>query len=262
MCLPAAVIGVITAVTSVVGSIAAYSQQQQEVAYRNSVAQAQYQNQLIAYDRSVKATQEQYRLNTEAANRGYISEQNKLRAEYQKFTQEQQQLLVSSLQTQGTVLSSGRAGQSIGLLAADAERQYGRDLATLGLNLATSQQDFFTATQSIYNNAQSANNAAAANQMLEPMAPIMEQGPSALGLVTGIVGGGLAGYDAFKRYQAPPAGGGGGSSPYSSTPIPGGSWSGSSTFNPSPAFPSSTPRISGTMEYPSFSPLPSASRVR
>jgi hypothetical protein len=247
MCLPAAVVGVITAVTSVVGSIAAYSQQQQETSYRNSVAQAQYQNQLIAYDRSVQATQEQYRLNAEAANRGYISEQNKLRAEYQRAAMDQQQLLVSSLQTQGTVLASGRAGQSVGLLASDAERQYGRDLATLGLNLAYSQQDFFTATEGIYNQAQNANTAAAMNQTLEPMRPPMEQGPSALGLMTGIAGGVLGGYNAYQSLRAPSAGGGGPS---------GGTWSsgglGSSQFQPGRA----------SIYTPSFSPVPGASYFR
>lgn len=244
MCLPAAVIGVITAVTSVVGSIAQYSQQQQEVSYQNAVSQQRYQNELVAYDRSVKATQEQYRLNAEAANRGYISEQNKLRAEFQKTTQQQQQLLASSLQAQGTVLASGRTGQSIGLLAADAERQYGRDLATLGLNLATAQNDFFVTNESIFNQAQSANNAAAANQMLQPSAPINAPGPSALGLVSGIAGGAMSGYNAYQQLKAPSAGGGGG----------GGAPAAPGPYNP-PAI--NTPNYSGA-----FQTVPRASFVR
>jgi hypothetical protein len=203
MCLPAAAVGIITAVTSVVGSIASYSQQQQQTSYQNAVAQQQYQNELVAYDRSVRATQEQYRLNTEAANRGYISEQNKLRSEYQKTVLEQQNLLVSSLQSQGTVLASGRSGQSIGLLMADAERQYGRDLATLGLNMAQANNDFFASTESIYNQAQSANNVAAANQMLKPNAPIMAPGPSPIGLVAGIASSGLSGYQAYASLNPP-----------------------------------------------------------
>jgi hypothetical protein len=202
MCVPV-VVGIITGLTSVVGSIAAYSQQQQEVAYQNSVNQQRYQAEVQAYERSVVATKEQYRLNAESANRAYVSEQNKLRAEYQKAITEQQTLLTSSLQTQGTILASGRTGQSVGLLMSDAERQYGRDLATLGVNLAWTENDFFNNTQAVFNEAQSQNNVVASNQMLKPSAPIAVPGPSPIGLATGIVQGGLSGFQAYSSLKAP-----------------------------------------------------------
>jgi uncharacterized protein YxeA len=237
MCLPAAVVGIVTAVTSVVGSIASYSQQQQQVKYQNAVAQQEYQiaqqryafaeqqHQLDlkqyglnvdAYNRSVEGTKEQYRLNAESANRAYIAEQNKLRAEYQRSSQDQQKLLVSSLQAQGTVLASGRSGQSVGLLMSDAERNYGRDLASLGMNLAWAENDFFTANQSAFLQAQSSNNATASNQMVAPagpplgpgpapVAPIKMPKPSPIGLIAGVAGAGLAGYDAYSALKAPKA---------------------------------------------------------
>jgi hypothetical protein len=202
MCVPV-VVGIITGLTSVVGSIAAYSQQQQEVAYQNSVNQQRYQAEVQAYERSVVATKEQYRLNAESANRAYVSEQNKLRAEYQKAITEQQSLLTSSLQTQGTILASGRTGQSVGLLMSDAERQYGRDLATLGVNLAWTENDFYNNTQAVFNEAQSQNNVVASNQMLKPSAPIAVPGPSPIGLITGVAQGGLSGYSAYTSLKAP-----------------------------------------------------------
>lgn len=206
MCIDPVTIGIITAVTSAIGSIASYSQQQQEVRYQNAVAQQQYQQQTEIYKKSVESTQQQYRLNAESANRAYVAEQNKLRVEYQKATQEQQNLLVSSLQAQGTVLASGRSGQSLGLMMTDAERSYGRDLATLGMNLAWAENDYFTSTQSTFLQAQSANNLAASNQMLAPVKPLKMPKPSPLGLITGIAGAGMAGYDAYSALKAPSAG--------------------------------------------------------
>lgn len=244
MCAPI-VVGIITAVTSIVGSIASYSQQQQEVAYQNSVNQQRFQAELQAYERSVSATQEQYRLNAESANRAYVSEQNKLRAEYQRAVTEQQTLLTSSLQSQGTVLASGRTGQSVGLLMSDADRQYGRDLATLGLNLAWAENDYFNNVQGVFNEAQSQNNIVASNQMLKPNAPIPIPGPSPLGLITGIAGGAMGGYQAFSALKAPAAGGGGGGG--GSGGGSGSSWRGSSQFQPgtpsiySPKFSFSSP---------------------
>ena len=207
MCVPVA-IGIITAVTSALGSIASYSQQKQEVKYQNAVAKQQYQQQTDIYKKSVESTQQQYRLNAESANRAYVAEQNKLRVESQKATQEQQNLLVSSLQAQGTVLASGRSGQSFGLMMTDAERSYGRDLATLGMNLAWAENDYYTSTQSTFLQAQSANNLAASNQMLAPVKPLKMPSPSPIGLVTSLAGAGMAGYGAYSGLKAPSAGGG------------------------------------------------------
>lgn len=206
MCLDPVTLGIFTAVTSAIGSIAAYSQQQQEVKYQNAVAQQQYEQQTQIYKRSVENTQQQYRLNAESANRAYVAEQNKLRVEYQKATQEQQDLLISSLQAQGTVLASGRSGQSLGLMMADAERSYGRDLAALGMNLAWAETDYFNATKSTFIQAQNANNLAASNQMLAPVKPLKMPKPSPLGLITGIAGAGLSGYNAYSSLKAPNAG--------------------------------------------------------
>lgn len=282
MCLPAAVVGIITAVTSVVGSIAAYSQQQQEAAYQNAVAQQQYQAslqqteyqnlvnrqqyqaQMQLFERSVQITEDQYRLNAEAANRGYVSEQNRLRIEYQKTAQEQQKLLVSSLQAQGTILASGRTGQSIGLLASDADRQYNRDLATLGFNLATARNDFFEATQSIYTQAQNANNMAASNRMLEPtqpmnlpqpIAPPRIPGPSGLGLATGIAGGLMGGYGTYQSLKAPSA------NVPTANSRPTGS-SGSSQYQPGTPAIYNPPSLRAPNYSGAFQTVPRASRVR
>lgn len=276
MCVPV-VLGVVTAITGIVGSIAGYAQQQQEVDYQNAVNQQQYQlalqqteyqnqlnrqqyeYQMQLFDRSVNITEQQYQLNAEAANRSYVSEQNKLRYEYQKTAIEQQKLLVSSLQAQGTVLAAGRTGQSVGLLMGDAERQYGRDLATLGLNLATARNDFFNATESIFIQAQNANNQTASQRMLEPvqpmdlpkpLAPIGVPSPSPIGMIAGIGSSIVGGYQTYSALKPPAA----------TVPSPGGgSWSsggmGSSQFQPN------TPSLY-TPRTQFSSPIPQSSWVR
>lgn len=188
MCLPPVVAGIATFASGAISSIASYAQEQQT-----------YQAQMAAYQQSERAYNEQIRLNAEAANRGYISEQQKLQGEFMKTSQEAQARLIQSLQAQGTVLASGRSGQSIGLLVSDAEREYGRDLANIAQNLAFARQDYGTGVESIYQNAKSANNVAAANRMLQPTAP------SSIGLITGLAGAALGGFGTYAGLKAPSA---------------------------------------------------------
>lgn len=169
-----------------ISSIGSYMQEQQ-----------MYEAQMAAYQQSERAYAEQIRLNAEAANRGYISEQQKLQGEFMKASQEAQGRLTKSLQAQGAVLASGRTGQSIGLLVSDAEREYGRDYANLAQNLAFARQDYGTATESIFLNAKSANAAAASARMLQPIAP------SGIGLVSGLAGAALGGFGTYAGLKAP-----------------------------------------------------------
>lgn len=235
MCLPAAAVGVITAVTSAMSSIAGFQAQQQQTAFANQQAQQQHQAQMAAYKQSELAFNEQTRLNAEAANRAYVSEQQKLDFEQQKAAMDAQKLMIGSMQSQGTIAASGRTGQSIGVLANDATREYSRDLATLGLSLGYAYQDYYSGTESIFNQALSASNQAQSNRMLKPQAPLKMPGPSSFGLIAGLAGAGMSGYSAFASLQAPPGGnpGGGG---------------GSSQFRPGGA-PQMVPSLPGTTNY-------------
>jgi hypothetical protein len=202
MCLPI-IIAVGAAVVGAVGSIAAYSQQQQEVSYQNAVAQQQYLNQTAAYEQSERSYKEQISLNMAAANRAYVSEQGKLAAEFRKASEEAQKRSVTAIQQQGTVLASGRSGQSIGLLMADADRSYGRDFTMLGQNLAYANQDYFTGTESIFNQAQSQQNVAASQRMIAPTSPIPMPGPSGVALVAGIGSSVMGGLSTYASLKAP-----------------------------------------------------------
>lgn len=187
MCLDPITMGIATFTSSALSTIASYSQEQQA-----------YSAQMAAYRRSEQAYKQQLQLNADAANRAYTSEQQKLQGEFMKASQEAQGRLAQSLRAQGTVLASGRSGQSIGLLMSDAEREYGRDLANLAQNLTFARQDYFTGAEGIYQQQQSANNVAASNRMLKPTAP------SAIGLVAGLAQAGLSGYSTYSSLKAPP----------------------------------------------------------
>jgi len=203
MCLPAAVVGTITAITSAMSTIAGYAAQQQQTAFANAQAQQQFQAQMAAYKQSETTFNEQIRLNAEAANRAYVAEQQKLGFEQQKAALDAHKSMITSMQAEGTVLASGRTGQSIGVLANDATREYSRDLATLGMSLGYAYQDYYSGTESIFNQAQSATNQAQSNRMLQPSAPLRMPGPSSFGLVAGLAGAGLSGYTAYDALKPP-----------------------------------------------------------
>jgi hypothetical protein len=182
MCDPVIGLGIATAVMGGVQSIAGYSAEKQ------------------AAKESERVYQEQRILNAEAANRGYQQAQSKLKGSYDQAAQQAEQLLVTRLQAQGSTLAAGRAGQSIGGLLTDAQRAEGKDLATLGMNLATDQGDYSWTVNDIYSSQKTANIQAASQR---------KGSPSTGGLLLGLGGAALSGVSAGLSLKAPDAGGGG-----------------------------------------------------
>lgn len=82
-----------------------------------------------SYFASVEEARAQNRLSNEAANRTYITAQTKLDEKRKQVRFEQQAILAKAIGNRGNILATGRAGQSIGLLAKDVERQKGQSLA-------------------------------------------------------------------------------------------------------------------------------------
>ena len=169
MCNPAIAIGVATAVMGSMQSIATYQTQR---------AQARA---------SQKVYEQQRLLDDEAANVGYQKTQLKYKTEKDKADQTAENLLKQRLQTQGTTLASGRAGQSMYALLTDAQRVEGKDLATLGMNLASSGTEYGYNVLDIYTSHKSANAAAASKRTAKP-----SMGGLALGIGSALVAGGSA----------------------------------------------------------------------
>ena len=177
MCEPIS-IGIATAAMGALQSIAGYSAESR------------------AARESERAYQEQRQLNAQAADRGYQQAQAKLKGSYDQASQKAEELLVQRLQTQGTTLAAGRAGQSIGGLLTDAQRTEGKDLATLGMNLATDQGDYNWTVNDLYASHKAANIQAAAQRKAKP---------STGGLLLGLGGAALSGVSAGLALKAPKA---------------------------------------------------------
>ena len=178
MCSPALAVGISQGLMGVVQSIGGYSAEK------------------AAARESERAYQEQRQLNAQAADRGYQQAQSRLKGSYDQAAQQAEQLLVTRLQAQGTTLAAGRSGQSIGGLLSDAQRTEGKDLATLGMNLATDQGDYSWAVNDIYSSQKTANIQAASQR---------KGMPSTGGLLLGLGGAALSGVSAGFSLVAPSA---------------------------------------------------------
>jgi hypothetical protein len=172
MCNPAIAIGLATGLMGAVQSIAGYQAQSQ-------AARASER----AYQETRDSALQQRNVEDQKA-------QLKMKGEMDKASQQAEQGLVRRLQAQGTTLAAGRTGQGVGGLLADAERIEGRDLGTLGMNLAYAQQDLYFNLENNFLSAKSTINQAASQRLAKP---------SGAGLALGIAGAGLAGASSFTE---------------------------------------------------------------
>jgi hypothetical protein len=204
---------------------------QQQQSYQGLQNQLQYQTELNKSLASNAFVTTQLDLNRNATSRAIQAEQQKLNDAQAQSAFEGQRLLATNLQTQGTVLSSGRSGQSIGLLVNDANRTYGQAAATLNRNEETAFGDYQTNSALAVLRQLNADADATSRLLPEPIkpmalpdlprpvfadlpdygpmqpfqdsagpmaSPVFASGPSGLGLVAGIgssiIGGVNAGY--------------------------------------------------------------------
>ena len=100
---------------------------QQREAVKAERAQLMQKNQVDRrlYQDSKETAQQQMKNNAEEANRVYTAEQARLDGKRKEAAFEAQSILAKSIGAKGTILASGRTGQSIGLLVNDVERQAG-----------------------------------------------------------------------------------------------------------------------------------------
>ena len=157
---------------------------------------ASYQAQSQAATASEQAYQQQRDLNQQARNTADQQRQLKLKGEFDQSAQQAERALTTRLQAQGNILASGRTGQSVGALLTDAQRVEGRDLGTIGLNLAYAQQDYGFGMESNFQQQNTANIQAASQRTSQP---------SVGGLVLGLGQAGLEGASTFSKFNADPA---------------------------------------------------------
>jgi len=172
MCNPAIAIGLATGLMGGLQSVAGYQAERQAASASER-----------AYQETRTATLQQRNTEDQKA-------QLKLKGEYEKASQDAERGLIRRLQAQGGTLAAGRAGQGIGGLLADAERVEGRDLGTLGMNLAYAQQDYYFNVE---------NNFLAAKSTINQAASQRKAKPSGAGLALGLAGAGLSAASTFQE---------------------------------------------------------------
>jgi hypothetical protein len=208
MCAPVA-LGIASLAVGAVGTVANYNAAQDQAAYearvQNEQANRQYLLQVQAYQQQEAALNRQTMLNQEAASKAYVAEQQRLQAEFRKAALEADNLRVDSMQKASNIQSSGKTGRSIGVLAMDPDREYGRDLAVLGLNLGFARDDYYRSIDSIFDQATSANAQVASQRSSAPQQPeqVSPRRPSSLGLISGLAGNALDAYKTFDSLRAP-----------------------------------------------------------
>ena len=212
MCEPIS-IGIATAAFGTMQAVGAYEQQAAATAYSNAVAQQDYANQLAiaaandaaagkAYEAELEsvasaksAYYSQLSVNQASANTAIAAETNKLQEKRTTASFDQQKALSNAVQAQGAILASGKTGQSQYLRLLDTTRQLGFEQAQIDQTIADANRATGLAVEGILLDQTSADIAAWNGLPADPLAPapsalppepIMQSGPSTLGLIGGI----------------------------------------------------------------------------
>ncbi len=148
---------------------AAVQAQQMDLQYRQAQQQTfrdrqqqvqQYVGQVEAQQQGVKQYQNQLNNNNSALNKNYEQEQLKLQEARTSAAFKAQANYAKAIGTKGSVLASGQTGQSIGLLALDADRQAGFATAEQNASLRGAETSAAVGMDIAYDQATSANNQA------------------------------------------------------------------------------------------------------
>lgn len=162
-----------------------YNQQRQQVLNERMAIMARDQGDRTLYQNALTRLNAQVQNNNDAANKVYLAEQEKVEQARKEAAFEQQSILAKSIGLQGSILASGRTGQSVGLLLNDVERQAGFATAQEMAMLETKRQQSIINMDQGWLQAEGANNQAASNLPYNPPAPYlppMPQTPQLIGL--------------------------------------------------------------------------------
>ena len=163
-----------------------YKESRQQVLNERMQIMAKHTADKLVYQKSLEKAQAQVRLNDSAANRAYVAEQTKLEEIKTKAAFERQTLLAKAIGNAGTILASGRTGQSIGLLINDVERQKGFAMAQQLASLDAATDAATISMEDVFRQARSANTQAFNEIGWDPQKPTMPSMPELPTFVDGI----------------------------------------------------------------------------
>ena len=200
MCLPAggaaaAALSTVSTVVGMAGTVAGIAQAQQQAAFAQQQAnlqlqqqrqQTEVQNQQLANnytgqvaqrDAQIDAYTKQVLNNQTAANKSFMQEQVKLDEARAKAAFKSQEIYAKQIGAKGAVLATGATGQSVGLLALDADRQAGLAEAEQQASVDSASKQAAVAGESIFTQLDSSNNQAYSQLAIAPSHPTFSPSP-------------------------------------------------------------------------------------
>lgn len=229
MCEPIS-LGVATAATGALGAYSSYQSGKAQASASNAQARKQYRNQLKVREADWERQRGVYQYkqtvfdrqideNNEALAMAYQAEQQRLDDLYDTAAFSNQSDLIAAMQAIGQTRARGVSGVSAQRNATSTLSQLGRNNATRAAELVSARNAYNTRTDSLQRRARSANNRAFQQVAIPPVAgvapvaPLREQGPSGLSLVSGLANAAVSGFGAYQGAKAPkgfvdPPGGG------------------------------------------------------
>lgn len=145
---------------------------QQNRNYTNFQNQLQFQAQLNEAILSEERAENQKKLNQMNLNADLEASQNKRNQAKALRAFEAERLMASVVQSQGTILASGRSGQSIGLGVLNEGAKYGRDMRMAERNYSMAMGDFYAENTNAYLKQAQADADAMSRVQTRPTAPL------------------------------------------------------------------------------------------
>tara|TARA_R100001594_G_scaffold8012_1_gene21169 strand:- start:2727 stop:3560 length:834 start_codon:yes stop_codon:yes gene_type:complete len=130
-----------------------------------------------SYQDRLQQAKTQIGFNNEAANKVYQAEQQKIVEAKKQAAFEHQSLLAKSIGSKGSILATGRTGQSVGLLLKDVERQKGFAMAQADAMSKSKRASAIIAMEGGWLKAQSANQQAISDIGFNPTDPYIPKLP-------------------------------------------------------------------------------------
>ena len=149
-------------------------QRNEQAQLANKRAVTQYAGQVRAQQAGTKSFYQQLDNINSSANKTYVQEQAKLAENRQKAAFKTQEILRKSIGIQGKILASGATGQSVGLLALDAERQAGFAQAQQNASVDSAALQSAVSQDIAFDQAKSAANQAFNRTPPPSQAPILD----------------------------------------------------------------------------------------
>ena len=216
MCAPAA-LGVASFASGALGAVGQHQSASAAAAAQNEASIRNYKYQLKVRRRNWDRERERYAHqvtqyktqsmeNEAAAQRAYVSEQQRLNNIYKRASFAKQDQLVKLAQSTGQMAARGATGRSAQRLDTSVVSQFGRNQAIMAESLLGANQAYRTRTQGIRRELIGAQNQAfsqvayAPEPGVAPPQPVMQQGPSGLSLMAGLASAAVSGVGTYKDY--------------------------------------------------------------